>query len=426
MKILVIGSGGREHALCWQIVKSRKTDKLYCAPGNGGIADIAECVDIKSDDIDSLLAFALKNSIDLTVVGPEMPLTKGIVDVFTEHKLKIFGPDKFSSQLEASKIFAKELMKRFNLPTAGFRVFDNAAMAKDYIDSKDAPFVVKADGLCAGKGVIIAETKRHAREAIDSILLSKAFGSAGEKIIIEDCLAGEEVSIILVSDGSDYILFPSSQDHKRVFDDDKGPNTGGMGAYSPAPIATDELMQRVEKEIVQPLIKGLARENTPYKGVLYIGLMIVDNNPYVLEFNVRFGDPETQAILPRLKSDIVDIFEASIHGNMHSVKTEWDNSPAVCIVCCSGGYPGPYKKGIEIHGLQQLAGIPGIIVFHAGTKNTNGKYFTAGGRVINLTALSDTISEAITKAYSGVSRITFQDMHYRSDIGKKAAANIRQ
>ena len=430
MKILVIGSGGREHTLCWKIAQSEKVSKLYCAPGNGGISEIAECVDIKSDDINALLSFALGESIDITVVGPEAPLTAGIVDVFKGHNLKIFGPDKISAQLEASKVFAKQAMKRFGINTADFKVFDNPDQAKAYIDSRPLPLVIKADGLCAGKGVIIADTKEEAVSAIDSMMLKKNFGSAGEKIIIEEHLKGEEASIILISDGKDYILFPTSQDHKRVFDNDKGPNTGGMGAYSPAPVVTDALIGRIEKEIIQPMLDGLRRESTPYKGVLYIGLMIVNGDPHVLEFNVRFGDPETQAILPRLQTDLIDIIEMVITENIRSVKAVFDKRPCICVVLSSGGYPGSYKKNCPINGLDKTRSIKDVVVFHAGTRLVPGKNHllqavTNGGRVLGVTAMAEGIKSAIDKVYAAIGLIAFEGMHYRKDIGRRAVSAVQ-
>lgn len=425
MKVLVIGSGGREHALCWKIKQSKRVDKLYCAPGNGGISEIAECVDIETDDVLSLLNFAKTNSIGLTVVGPEAPLTKGIVDAFNAHGLRIFGPDKNSAQLEASKVSAKEAMRRFGVKTADFKSFTDSESAKAYIESRPLPIVIKADGLCAGKGVIIAGTKEEALSAIDSMMQNKDFGPAGEKIIIEECLKGEEASIILASDGKDYILFPSSQDHKRVFDHDKGPNTGGMGAYSPAAVITDTISCKIEQDIIKPILNGLRGENTPYKGILYIGLMIVDGEPHVLEFNVRFGDPETQAILPRLKTDLIDIINSAIDGQIKNLKITYDNRPCVCVVIASGGYPGSYKKEIPIQGLDKTHSLEDVIFFHAGTKLTNTESrkpqtVTSGGRVLGVTALADDFRQAIEKAYRAIELISFDGMHYRRDIGKKA------
>jgi phosphoribosylamine---glycine ligase len=425
MKILVVGSGGREHALCWKIAQSDKVNKLYCAPGNGGIADIAECVDIDSDDIEGILRFAIDNKIDITVVGPEAPLTAGIIDIFNAHGLKAFGPDKVSAQLEASKGFAKAVMQRFGIKTAAFKIFDNLVQAKAYIDSSPLPLVIKANGLCAGKGVIIAETKANALSAADTIMRGKSFGAAGDRIIVEEYLQGEEASVILVTDGKDYILFPTSQDHKRIFDNNQGPNTGGMGAYSPALIVTDALISRIEKDIICPLIEGLSREGTPYKGALYIGLMIVNGDPYVLEFNVRFGDPETQAILPRLETDLVDILQQTIDGGIHRIKPVFDRRPCVCVVLASGGYPGDYKRGFPITGLDRACLLEDVIIFHAGTRLTGPEkpiphILTNGGRVLGVTAIAKDMQGAIDKAYKAIGLVGFEGMQYRRDIGQKA------
>jgi len=430
MKILVIGSGGREHALCWKIAQSKRVARLYCAPGNGGIADIAECIDIKADDIAKLLNFVKTNNIDITVVGPEAALVNGIVDSFKEEGRKIFGPDQAMAMLEGSKIFAKETMERFGLPTAGFKAFDDANEAKAFIKEKGLPLVIKADGLCAGKGVIIAHIEKEALSAIDSLMSDKEFGPAGERILIEDCLAGEEASIILASDGKDFILFPSSQDHKRALDNDQGPNTGGMGAYSPAPVIDKILEAKIKTRVIQPIIEGLYKEGTPYKGILYIGLMIADNEPYVLEFNVRFGDPETQAILPRLKTDLLDIIEASLNGTIGEISVEIDKRVCVSVVCASEGYPGSYKKNLPIEGLDNALKVNDVIIFHAGTKlaqNATGAkgYETNGGRVLAVTAIADNIKQAIDKVYEAASLIHFNGMQYRKDIGLKALERIK-
>jgi len=426
MQVLVVGSGGRESTLCWKIAQSKRVGKIYCAPGNGGVSEVAECVDIKADDIEALVDFAKTKSIDLTVVGPEAPLVLGIVDRFNKEGLRVFGPDKEMARLEGSKVFAKETMKKFCIPTADFRVFDQPTEAKAFIEEKTVPLVIKADGLCAGKGVIIAKTHQEAEDAVDSIMVDKEFGTAGEKIIIEDCLEGEEASIILASDGEDFVLFASSQDHKRALDNDEGPNTGGMGAYSPAPIVTEPLEEEIRKDIITPIIDGLLKEGTPYKGVLYIGLMIVDSKPYVLEFNVRFGDPETQAVLPRLKTDIVDIIEASIDGRLSEINIDWDDRASVCVVCASGGYPGSYKKGFLIEGLDKISG-EDLIVFHAGTVNSQpNQYKTSGGRVLGVVALGEDIEKAINKVYQGCSCINFEGMHYRKDIGYRVLKKLKQ
>ncbi len=437
MKILVVGSGGREHALCWKIAQSKKITKLYCAPGNGGISEIAECIDIGAGDIPSLLNFAKKNSIDITVVGPETALVNGIVDSFEKEGLKVFGPDRKTAMLEGSKIFAKKTMVRFGLPTADFKAFDSADCAKLFIKKKSAPLVIKADGLCAGKGVIVACTEEEALSAVDSFMVDKEFGSAGEKIIIEDCLVGEEVSIILVSDGKDFILLPSSQDHKRALDNDQGLNTGGMGAYSPAPVINEILETKIRDKIIRPLIEGLYKEQAPYKGILYVGLMIVNNEPYVLEFNVRFGDPETQVILPRLKSDLVGIIEASLDGNIKEIRLEIDKRACLCVVCASGGYPGHYKKNLPIDGLNMALKMNGVMVFHAGTKLTqylpagqagganNTQYETDGGRVLGVTSIAASIKDAVDRVYEAISMISFNGMQYRKDIGFKALERIK-
>jgi len=426
MNILLIGSGGREHALAWKIAHSPKCSKLYSAPGNGGISEIAELVNIKADDVEGLLRFAKEKSIGLTVVGPEAPLVKGIVDIFTKEGLRIFGPSKELAMLEGSKIFSKELMKRFGVPTADFRIFESGDEALKYLKTKKLPVVVKADGLCAGKGVVVAKTAEDAENAVKDMLVRKIFGAAGERIIIEDCLTGEEASILVISDGRDFVPLESSQDHKRIFDNDKGPNTGGMGAYSPAPVVTEKLLKTIQDTIISPVIRGLASENKFYKGVLYAGIMVTPSGPKLLEFNVRFGDPETQAILPRLKTDLVEIMEKSIDGKLAGCALEWDKRPCVSVVVASGGYPGDYEKGLEISGIGEARNIKDVLVFHAGTKSgrrsTDGEdlFITTGGRVLNVTALGSTIKSAIDTCYSAVGKIRFDRMHYRRDIGYRA------
>jgi phosphoribosylamine--glycine ligase len=426
VKILVVGSGGREHALCWKIAKSRLCDKLYCAPGNGGISETAELVDIKADDITGLLNFAKDKDIGLTVVGPEVPLVAGIVDRFEAAGLKIFGPSKRCALIEGSKVFSKELMKRWSVPTADFRVFDNAEEALKYIAQKQAPLVVKADGLCAGKGVVICKTIACVRDAVNDMMVKKAFGAAADKIIIEECLIGEEASIIVVSDGKNVVPLASSQDHKRVFDGDKGPNTGGMGAYSPAPVVTNSVFKEIMDKVISPVIKGMAEEGTPYKGALYAGIMLTKEGPRVLEFNARFGDPETQAILPRLESDIVELMMRSIEGSLGGYSLAWDPRPCVSVVVASGGYPGDYEKGVEIKGVDLVKHIKDAVVFHAGTKSgrraTDGSnaFLTNGGRVLNVTALGSNITDAIDNCYNALGKISFNRMHYRRDIGFRA------
>ena len=434
MRILVIGSGGREHALVWKIAQSKLADKIFCAPGNGGISKQAECIDIETEDIPALLEFAKREKIDLTVVGPEAPLSAGIVDEFNNYKLRIFGPNKKAAQLEASKVFAKELMAKYNIPSADFKIFDVASEAKQYIDKIGVPCVIKADGLAQGKGVIVAKTVKEAEQAVISIMQERIFGDAGNKVIIEDCLFGEEASIIVLTDSHEVIPLASSQDHKRVFDNDFGPNTGGMGAYSPAPVVTEGLFRKILDNIIYRIIQGLVKEGIGYNGVLYAGIMITDEGPKVLEFNVRFGDPETQAILPRLKSDLLEVMLAASEEKLNRVKKtgglNWDARTCVCVVCSSGGYPGEYEKGKEILGLEEVEKMQDVVVFHAGTQQLNDsttqrpKTVTNGGRVLGVTGLGNTIKEAIEHTYQAVERIHFEGMHYRRDIGQKALKTV--
>jgi phosphoribosylamine--glycine ligase len=420
MKILVVGSGGREHALVWKIKQSKKAEKIYCAPGNAGISRIAECVDISVTDIKKLLKFAKKEKIDLTVVGPESSLVAGIVDLFEKNGLRIFGPSMKAAELEGSKVFSKEFLEKYNIPTASFRVFKDSEKAKKYIDSHGAPIVVKADGLAAGKGVIVATTVEEAKKAVDLIMADKAFGSAGDKIIIESCLTGEEASFIAFTDGKTVLPLPTSQDHKAIFEKDQGPNTGGMGAYSPAPVVTDEIADFVMNRVMLPTIKGLEAEGRPYKGMLYAGLMIDGNTINVLEFNCRFGDPEAQPLLMRLKSDIIDIFEAAIDGKLDRVEMKIDPRPTVCVVMASGGYPGPYENGKVIAGLTKASEYQGVEIFHAGTLRKHGRIVTNGGRVLGVTAVGNTLKDAITRAYSAVDEIKWTNCYCRRDIGDKA------
>ncbi len=426
MRILVIGSGGREHALCWKIAQSPKCEKLYCAPGNAGVSEIAELVDIKTDDVDALLKFAKTKSIDLTIVGPEMPLVGGIVDRFEKENLKIFGPTKEFAMLEGSKVYAKELMKKLGVPTSDFRVFERIDDALKYIETKKMPVVIKADGLCAGKGVVICKASNEAKNTLKKMMVDKIFDSAGERVIIEECLAGEEASIIVISDGKNVVPLASSQDHKRIFNNDKGPNTGGMGAYSPAPIITDKLFKKILDTVIFPVIKGLAKEGKSYKGALYAGIMVTDRGLFVLEFNARFGDPETQAILPRLKSDLVEAINRAVIGQLGDYNLEWDARPCICVVMASGGYPGDYEKGMEIKGLDEVKKMKDVIVFHAGTKlaksftDKRKLYITNGGRVLNVTALGDDYACAVDNCYNAVKKIHFEKMQYRTDIARRA------
>ncbi|MFA5199985.1 MAG: phosphoribosylamine--glycine ligase [Candidatus Omnitrophota bacterium] len=421
MRILVVGSGGREHALVWKIVQSKLVDKIFCAPGNGGIAQIAECIDIKADDDCALVEFALKEKIDLTVVGPEVALSIGIADLFEKSGLKIFGPCKQAARLEASKIFSKELMAKYKVPTARFQIFDNPYSAKKYIEEIGVPCVVKADGLAAGKGVVVAQSVEEAKIAVASMMENKVFGYAGENVIIEECLSGQEASILVITDSKEVVALATSQDHKRAFDYDQGPNTGGMGAYSPAPVVTPGILKEIKEKIIYRAIDGLAKEGIDYRGVLYAGIMLTKEGPKTLEFNVRFGDPETEAILPRLKSDLVEVMLATVEGKLNKVRTlEWDSRPCVCVVCASKGYPGDYSKDKEITGLDEAAKIKDVVVFHAGTKKTGDKIVTNGGRVLGVTALGGTIKEAISKTYEAVGKINFEGMHYRKDIASKS------
>lgn len=423
MKVLIVGSGGREHALTWKIAQSGQVDKIYCAPGNGGMARLAELVDIKAEDIEGLLNFAKEKKVGLTVVGPETPLVEGIVDRFQSEGLRVFGPKKELADLEGSKVFAKETMERLGVPTARFKVFYSPQGARDYIKKKGAPLVVKADGLAAGKGVFVCKTVADAIEAVKITMEDKKFGPAGDRVVIEDCLIGEEVSVIVLSDGENAVSLASSQDHKAIYDGDKGENTGGMGAYSPAPVLTGEMSERIDREIITPVIKGLAGEGKFYKGVLYAGIMITGDGPKVLEFNVRFGDPETQAVLPRLKDDLVELIQASIDGKLGSRKLNWDKRPCVSVVMASGGYPGKCEKGKVINGLEETDKMKDVVVFHAGTR-LEERFVTTGGRVLNVTALGEDIKDAIGRAYEAVSRIDFDKAYYRRDIGHRALARI--
>ena len=420
MKVLVIGGGGREHTLVWKIAQSPKIKKIYCAPGNAGISEYAECLAIKADDIKQLVSFAHQNNIDLTVVGPELPLTLGIVDEFESMGLRIFGPDKSASVIEGSKIFSKDLMRKYKIPTADYATFISPKEAKSYLEEKGTPVVIKADGLAAGKGVIPAQSMDKAEEAIDTILTKKRFGTAGDRIIIEEFLTGEEASFIVFTDGNTIIPMPTSQDHKPIYDDDQGPNTGGMGAYSPAPVITEKLQQKIMDDIMFPTVKAMANEGRKYKGILYAGLMINNGEINVLEFNARFGDPETQPILIRMKTDLIPILEAIVDGRLGQESIQWDERPAVCVVMASNGYPGSYQKGKEIEGLDKVQNMQNAQVFHAGTAFKNNHVVTSGGRVLGVTALGNDIKEAINLAYQATSQIQWEGAYYRKDIGKKA------
>jgi phosphoribosylamine--glycine ligase len=420
MKILVIGGGGREHALVWKLARSPQVKKIFCAPGNAGIGETAELASIGVEEIDKLSVFAEKEKIDLTVVGPELPLTLGIAALFQKKGLRIFAPGREAAKLEGSKAFAKEILQENNIPTAAFATFSEAAAAKKYLAGQKPPYVVKADGLAAGKGVLICASRDEAEAAIDDIVVRKLFGAAGDKVVIEEFLEGEEASFIVLTDGEHILPLASSQDHKRVFDGDQGPNTGGMGAYSPAPVVTSEIHRRIMTEILEPLLKGLKKKGILYRGVLYIGLMLTAGGPKVLEFNARYGDPECQPLMLRLKSDLVPLIEATIDGRLNQVQAEWENAAAVCVVLTAGGYPGSYDKGKEITGLDALKDWPRGCVFHAGTTKKHGRWLTAGGRVLGVTALGADIKAAVAEAYEAVAKIKWDGMHYRKDIARRA------
>jgi phosphoribosylamine--glycine ligase len=420
MKILVIGSGGREHALVWKVAQSSRVTKLFCAPGNAGIADLAECVSIAATDIPSLAAFAAGEKIDLTVVGPEAPLSAGIVDIFQTCGLRIFGPNQRAAQLEGSKVFTKQMLIKYNIPTAPAAIFNDADAARAYLRKVGAPIVVKADGLAAGKGVIVASSVEDADRAVAEIMEQKIFGAAGAQVVIEECLRGEELSVMALVDGRSYRTLASAQDHKRAFDGDRGPNTGGMGAYSPTPILNQKLDAQVA-DIFHRTLAGLQAEGIDYRGVLYAGLMITERGPQVLEFNCRFGDPETQVVLPRLESDLVDALAATIDGFLDCLKLAWKTDAAVCVVIAAGGYPGPYERGQPIAGLKEAATSDKVCVFHAGTRrNDDGRTVTDGGRVLGVTGLGNTIENAAARAYEAVEQIHFDGAHFRRDIAARA------
>lgn len=420
MKVLVVGGGGREHTLVWKLKQSPKVEQIYCAPGNAGISSLATCLDIGANDIDKLIDFAVSEGIGLTLVGPEEPLTLGIVDRFQENGLRVFGPSRKAATLEGSKAFMKGLLEKYDIPSGFYQVFDDRDKAVAYIEEKGAPIVVKADGLAAGKGVIVAETVDQAIDAVDQIITDKAFGEAGNRLVVEEFLPGEEASFLAFTDGKTVTPLPTSQDHKAVYDGDKGPNTGGMGAYSPAPVVTDELHNQVMEKVMLPTVKAMASEGCPYKGVLYAGLMIKEGIAKVLEFNCRFGDPEAQPLLMRITTDLVDIAEAVIDERLDKIDLEVDPRPTVCVVMASGGYPGSYEKGRVIQGHDSDFG-DDVVVFHAGTAlNNDGQVVNVGGRVLGITSRAQELSQAISMAYEAVEKIDWQDCYYRKDIGQKA------
>ena len=425
MKILVIGSGGREHALAWKLKQSPHAERIFCAPGNAGTAEIGENVAIPANDFPALVRFAKENRIDLTVVGPDDPLAAGIVDLFQAEKLRAFGPTKSAARIEASKIFAKQLMRAHKIPTAEARAFSNSREALRYCEQVNFPVVIKADGLALGKGVTIAADLATARSTIEEMMNQGRFGEAGRRIVIEEFLRGTECSLHALVDGKHYLLLESARDHKRVFDGDQGPNTGGMGAFSPANNWNRELKSQFEAEIMHPLLRGLLCEKVEFRGLLYPGLMITASGPRVLEFNCRFGDPETQALLPRMKSDLLPLLEATIDGKIEQCAIEWDPRPAVSVILASAGYPGKYETGKTISGLDDASRLGDVHIFHAGTKRANNEVVTAGGRVLAVTALGESVEAARAQAYAAVGRIHFEGCHYRRDIASEAvAANL--
>jgi phosphoribosylamine--glycine ligase len=420
MKILVVGGGGREHALVWKIAQSPLVEKVYCAPGNPGTAELAENLPIRADEVGKLLEFAWNERIDLTVVGPEQPLSLGIVDVFQNHDLKIFGPSQEAALIEGSKAFSKDLMQKYNVPTAAYGVFSDIDAAEAFIDRTGLPIVIKADGLAAGKGVIIAQTRQEAVDTAKDMLSGNAFGSAGSRVVIEEFLTGEEASFLAITDGKNIIPLASAQDHKAIFDGDQGPNTGGMGAYSPAPVVTRDIHEIAMRDVLRPTVDGMAAEGRPYRGVLYAGLMVKDGQVKTLEFNARFGDPECQPLLMRMKSDIVPLLLAVASGDISAMEIQWHDKAAVCVVMAAEGYPGEYRKGDAISGLADAAKLEDVYVFHAGTALEEGRCVTNGGRVLGVTAMGDTVEGAITRAYEAVDTISWPGVQFRRDIGKKA------
>ncbi|MCE9615663.1 MAG: phosphoribosylamine--glycine ligase [Lentisphaerae bacterium] len=420
MRILIVGGGGREHALAWKLANDSRRPTLYCAPGNGGTAQIATNLPVEAEDVDSIVNWARSERPDLTIVGPEAPLCAGLADRLTELGFRVFGPSRAAAQIEGSKVFAKDVMRAGKVPTAASGVFEEPEAAKAYVRQQGAPIVVKAEGLAAGKGVFVCETVAQADAAIDETLVAKAFGAAGRRVVIEEFLEGEEASILALVDGEHIVMLASAQDHKRVHDGDRGPNTGGMGAYSPAPVVTDALWPVIREQVFERTLAELKRRGITYRGVLYAGLMIGPTGPKVLEFNCRFGDPETQAILPRFHGDLIPALEACIDGQLTDALVTWTPHPCVCIVMASGGYPGPYSKGKPITGLEAANGVEGAVVFHAGTRLQDAVTATSGGRVLGVTAVGPTVAAAVTRAYEAADKIRFEGAHFRRDIAARA------
>ncbi len=419
MKVLVIGSGGREHALVWKLSKSPRVHKIYCAPGNGGIAALAECVDILATDIEGVVDFVEENQIDFTLVAPDDPLALGMVDALENKGHRAFGPRKNAAQIEASKIFAKELMRRYGIPSAQYAQFEDFDEAINYLEDIECPIVVKADGLALGKGVVIAQSKEEAKDALQAMMVDRIFGVAGDRILIEEYMTGPEVSVLAFTDGKTVVPMVSAQDHKRIFDGDQGPNTGGMGTFSPSAKYTPEIAAYVEKNIMEPTVAAMTAEGCPFKGVLYFGIMLTPEGPKVLEYNARFGDPETQVVLPRLNTDLMDILDAVIDERLSEISIDWAENAAVCVILASGGYPGSYKKSLEITGIERVEAQPEIQVFHAGTRREGEKILTSGGRVLGVTAVGENLADAIQKVYGHIDKIHFDGLQYRRDIGRK-------
>jgi phosphoribosylamine---glycine ligase len=420
MKILVIGSGGREHAICWKLARSPHTTELVCAPGNAGIAEIVTCFPVDVNDAGSLANLAGAMGADLTVIGPEAPLVAGVAEAFRARDLRLVGPSRAAAQLEGSKIFAKQFMARHSIPTAQFTACHAPESARAALELEfKFPVVVKADGLAAGKGVRIANDEREFEEAINAMMVEGVFGEAGSRIVLEECLRGREASLMIFTDGRDYKAIVPAQDYKRVFDDDQGPNTGGMGSFSTPGLIDDKTLAQITREIVEPTLNGMASEGNPFSGVLYTGLMLTENGPKVIEYNARMGDPETQAVLVRLESDLVEIFEAIVDGNIGSTPVSWSDASSACIVAASFGYPGAFEKGKPVNGLNEANSLEGVLVFHAGTmRDEQGSFLTSGGRVLGVTALAATLGDARARAYEAIGKISFDRMHYRKDIAR--------
>jgi len=424
MKVLVVGSGGREHTLVWKLKKSKKVSQVFCAPGNGGISQYARCVNIKADNIKGLIDFASKNKIGLTVIGPEAPLAMGIVDEFQKRKLKIFGPNKKAAQIESSKVFAKEFMRKYHIPTAAFKAFSTPAEAIGFCKSVEFPVVIKADGLAAGKGVLVVRNTKEATRVIENIMVKRLFGKAGDRIIVESFLTGQEVSVMAITDGKTIRPFLSSQDHKQAYEGDRGPNTGGMGAYCPTGFTPRDVMAEIVEQILNPAVNGMRKEGIKYKGVLYAGLMLTETGPKVLEFNCRFGDPETQVVLPLLRSDLCDLMMAVVSGKLGSAgKLQWRQETAACVVMASRGYPDKYQTGARISGLKDYAE-NGCQIFHAGTSLKGNQWTTAGGRVLGVTGMDKNLKAALSRTYRVVKKIRFEGAMYRRDIGFRAGKPV--